>query len=88
VGRLVTGFGAGASSAVVPVYLNEISPARMRGAIGVVHQISFTTGIFIAQIAGLLLSEPPYWRVVLAIPCVFCLIQLAILPFGVQSPKV
>jgi SP family facilitated glucose transporter-like MFS transporter 3 len=32
--RLITGFAAGLSTVVVPVYLGEIAPPTLRGALG------------------------------------------------------
>jgi hypothetical protein len=35
------------------MYLMEVSPNRLRGAMGAVHQLGLTGGILIAQILGL-----------------------------------
>jgi hypothetical protein len=35
------------------MYLMEISPNRLRGAMGAVHQLGLTGGILVAQILGL-----------------------------------
>ncbi len=43
----------GAGSGLVPMYLTEISPVNIRGAMGVVHQFALTCGIFISQCMGL-----------------------------------
>uniref|UniRef100_A0A8C8SVT1 Major facilitator superfamily (MFS) profile domain-containing protein n=1 Tax=Pelusios castaneus TaxID=367368 RepID=A0A8C8SVT1_9SAUR len=51
--RIIVGICAGLSSNVVPMYLGEISPKNLRGAIGVVPQLFITIGILVAQILGL-----------------------------------
>lgn len=43
----------GLSSNVVPMYLGELSPKNLRGALGVVPQLFITVGILVAQIVGL-----------------------------------
>ena len=43
----------GAGSGLVPMYLTEISPVNIRGAMGVVHQFALTCGIFVSQVMGL-----------------------------------
>lgn len=44
---------AGLSSNVVPMYLGELAPKNLRGALGVVPQLFITVGILVAQIFGL-----------------------------------
>ena len=43
VGRVVGGFGAGAATVLVPLYLGRIAPLKLRGAIGNLHQASVLT---------------------------------------------
>ncbi|XP_045155143.1 solute carrier family 2, facilitated glucose transporter member 5 [Echinops telfairi] len=51
--RLLVGICAGLSSNVVPMYLGELAPKNLRGALGVVPQVFITVGILVAQIFGL-----------------------------------
>lgn len=43
----------GLASNVVPMFLGEMAPRNLRGAIGVVPQLFITVGILVAQILGL-----------------------------------
>lgn len=43
----------GLSSNVVPMYLGELAPKNLRGALGVVPQLFITIGILVAQLFGL-----------------------------------
>lgn len=43
----------GVSSNVVPMYLGELAPKNLRGALGVVPQLFITIGILVAQLFGL-----------------------------------
>ncbi|PHH62124.1 hypothetical protein CDD81_7555 [Ophiocordyceps australis] len=67
-GRLFSGFGAGASTVVVPLYLNEAAPPAQRGLFGFMTQISVNFGILVAQVLGYFLSsqESGRWRWILA----------------------
>ena len=87
-GRILLGIGGGTCTVVVPMYLNEISPAKYRGAIGVLTQLAFCVGLSISQILGLFLSYVPGWRWLVSVGALVSLIQMALLPFCVQSPKV
>ena len=46
--RFVGGVGVGGLSAVVPVYIAEISPREVRGALLVLEELSIVTGIVVA----------------------------------------
>ncbi|EDL14884.1 solute carrier family 2 (facilitated glucose transporter), member 5, isoform CRA_b [Mus musculus] len=47
ISRLLVGICAGISSNVVPMYLGELAPKNLRGALGVVPQLFITVGILI-----------------------------------------
>lgn len=40
----------GVSVTIVPLYLAEIAPFNLRGAIGTIHQLMITVGILVAQV--------------------------------------
>lgn len=56
-GRVLCGVGFGIASTVVPVYMSEVAPARFRGAIGSVNQLTINVGILLAVLA----SAPSTW---------------------------
>ncbi|CAD5331834.1 unnamed protein product [Arabidopsis thaliana] len=88
VGRLLAGIGIGISSAIVPLYISEISPTEIRGALGSVNQLFICIGILAALIAGLpLAANPLWWRTmfgVAVIPSVLLAIGMA---FSPESPR-
>jgi Fucose permease len=49
IGRLVTGFGIGSLSVVVPMYQSESSPAILRGLLISTYQLFVTLGIWTAE---------------------------------------
>ncbi|GAA5825290.1 hypothetical protein JCM11251_006923 [Rhodosporidiobolus azoricus] len=50
VGRLVAGFGVGFVSAIIILYMSEISPKKVRGALVSGYQFAITIGIMLASI--------------------------------------
>lgn len=50
VGRFVIGLYSGLSTGFVPMYVGEVSPTSLRGALGTLHQLGIVTGILIAQV--------------------------------------
>ncbi|XP_062363460.1 solute carrier family 2, facilitated glucose transporter member 5-like isoform X2 [Cinclus cinclus] len=87
--RVVMGIFAGLASNVVPMFLGEMSPKNLRGAIGVVPQLFITIGILAAQILGLnsILGNATGWPVLLGLTGIPSLIQLLTLPFFPESPR-
>lgn len=50
VGRFVVGLYSGLSTGFVPMYVGEVSPTSLRGALGTLHQLGIVIGILIAQV--------------------------------------
>lgn len=82
-GRLLEGFGVGIISYTVPVYIAEIAPQNLRGALGSVNQLSVTIGIMLAYLFGLFLE----WRVLAAVGILPCTILIPGLFFIPESPR-
>jgi sugar porter (SP) family MFS transporter len=88
VGRFFIGLGAGIASSVVPMYLSEISPIKLRGAIGVLPQLGIVIGILVSQLLSIPLSARPWqWRLLFGIFGVLPILQMALLPLCPESPK-
>lgn len=49
-GRFIVGLYSGLSTGFVPLYIEEISPTSLRGALGTLHQLGVVIGILIAQV--------------------------------------
>ncbi|MBV97646.1 Solute carrier family 2, facilitated glucose transporter member 5, partial [Eschrichtius robustus] len=77
------------SSNVVPMYLGELAPKNLRGALGVVPQLFITVGILAAQILGLqsLLANEEGWPILLGVTGIPAALQLLLLPFFPESPR-
>ncbi|KAJ2467682.1 Bifunctional purine biosynthesis protein PurH, partial [Coemansia sp. RSA 2337] len=85
-GRFVMGIGCGVASNVANTYVGEISPIGWRGFYGAFFHLALMLGILGTQIASALVDHMQ-WRVVVAIPGVLSLIQIAMLPLRVESPS-
>ncbi|CAL9092332.1 unnamed protein product [Musa textilis] len=82
-GRLLEGFGVGVISYTVPVYIAEISPQNLRGALGSVNQLSVTIGILLAYLLGMFV----HWRLLAVIGILPCTILIPALFFIPESPR-
>ncbi|KAM3618837.1 uncharacterized protein V6R79_025578 [Siganus canaliculatus] len=89
VARFIVGICAGLSSNVVPMYLGEISPKNLRGALGVIPQLFITIGILIAQIFGIrvILGNSTGWTLMLGLTAIPAVLELLLLPFFPESPR-
>ncbi|XP_037864633.2 solute carrier family 2, facilitated glucose transporter member 9 isoform X1 [Chlorocebus sabaeus] len=88
-GRFIMGIDGGIALSVLPMYLSEISPKKIRGSLGKVTAIFICIGVFTGQLLGLpeLLGKEstwPYLFGVIVVPAVF---QLLSLPFLPDSPR-
>lgn len=85
--RVVCVLGAG--SGLVPMYLTEIAPINIRGAMGVLHQLALTCGILVSQLLGLreLLGGADIWPYLLAGSAVPFILSCLVLPWYPDSPR-
>lgn len=56
-GRFVVGLYSGLSTGFVPMYVGEVSPTSLRGALGTLHQLGIVIGILIAQVGWVTTSR-------------------------------
>lgn len=85
--RFIVGCGSGGTSVVVPLYLGEIAPASLRGALGTMTQFAVVIGILVANILGKPFGEDPDWRYLLALCIVPSFLQILGYPFLLESPR-
>jgi len=72
--RIIGGIGIGVVSIVSPIYISEISPAKIRGTMVALYQLAITVGLLLAYLANfaILASAPtaeyanPFFQKILA----------------------
>ncbi len=66
-GRLIMGLAVGLSSMIVPMYLAEITPPRVRGTAIFLFQLAITIGILSAFLVNYFYVDSGNWRAMFAI---------------------
>lgn len=88
--RIISGIGVGIASNIVPLYISEIAPAKIRGRLVTYYQLAVTLGILVAYcsnalILNLNLTQP--WRLMFGIGIVPSFLLLTGLFFIPESPR-
>ncbi|XP_063173723.1 solute carrier family 2, facilitated glucose transporter member 5-like [Candoia aspera] len=87
--RLFVGICAGVAFSVVPMYLAEIAPQNLRGALCMVADLFITFGSLLAEAIGFhgVLGTEEGWPLLLSLTGFPALLQLLLLPFFPESPR-
>ncbi|MCW8379758.1 MFS transporter [Streptomyces justiciae] len=86
VARTVQGLASGIASAVVPVYLSEISTHRIRGRLGSLNQLMVTAGLLVSYLVSLAFADAGDWRWMFGAGLVGVAVPLLGLPVMRESP--
>uniref|UniRef100_A0A8C6KZQ8 Solute carrier family 2 member 1a n=2 Tax=Nothobranchius furzeri TaxID=105023 RepID=A0A8C6KZQ8_NOTFU len=89
IGRFIVGLYCGLSTGFVPMYVEEISPTSLRGALGTLHQLGVVIGILLAQVFGIesIMGNSSLWPLLLGFTLLPAILQCALLPFCPESPR-
>jgi sugar porter (SP) family MFS transporter len=60
--RFIIGLAVGSASMTVPLYIGEVAPPRVRGALVSFNQLALTTGILVSFLVDYALSSSADWR--------------------------
>ncbi|ODV96162.1 hypothetical protein PACTADRAFT_75333 [Pachysolen tannophilus NRRL Y-2460] len=87
-GRFLLGFPVGAVSMVVPIYVSEVAPSRLRGSLMTLNSLGTTLGQFLAYVFSALLENHKYsWRLMIILGSIVPLLFLLASPFICESPR-
>src|SRR5213080_4652083 len=75
--RFILGLAVGSAALAVPIYLSEIAPTEIRGAIASLNQLMIVMGILAAFIVNAILASSGDWRLMLGLAAVPSLVLLA-----------
>ena len=90
VSRMFLGLAVGAASALVPAYMSEMAPAKLRGRLSGINQTMIVSGMLLSYIVDYLLKDLPEtmaWRMMLglaAVPAIILFFGMLKLP---ESPR-
>jgi len=89
IARIIIGAFAGLATGVCPMYALELSPASVRGAVGVLPQLFITIGLLSAQIISFpqLMGKPDLWGYFFALTGVPAVLWLICSPKLVETPR-
>jgi SP family sugar:H+ symporter-like MFS transporter len=85
--RLIGGLAVGAASLTVPLYLSEMAPARIRGALSSLNQLMIVIGILAAYIVNYTLAEAEAWRWMFGAAFVPAMVLLVGMIFMPETPR-
>jgi MFS transporter, SP family, sugar:H+ symporter len=85
--RFVIGLAVGSAALVVPLYLSEIAPTEIRGAIAGLNQLMIVVGILAAFVVNAILASSGDWRLMLGLAAVPSLILLVGMLFMPETPR-
>ncbi|KAJ2931427.1 hypothetical protein H1R20_g5723, partial [Candolleomyces eurysporus] len=86
VGRFLLGAGSGIGICVGPIFIAEIAPARIRGALGILTQVGVVLGIMTTQIIGMQFATRSQWRYVLFVSAALGVAQFLLSSVITESP--
>jgi MFS transporter, SP family, galactose:H+ symporter len=85
--RFVVGLGIGFSSVVAPLYISEVAPSSVRGALVSLYQFAITVGILAAYVIDYVLAGGGQWRWMLGlavVPSLVLMLGMIVMP---ESPR-
>ena len=85
--RVVLGVAVGAAALIVPLYLSEVAPKEVRGAVASLNQLMIVSGILLAFVVNAFLASSGAWRLMVGLAVVPSLVLLIGMFFMPETPR-
>jgi sugar porter (SP) family MFS transporter len=86
VARVIIGLAVGAASMIVPLYIGEVVPPRMRGGLVSLNQLAITAGILVSYLIDYGLSSTGNWRLMFGLAVIPAVALAVGIFFQKESP--
>lgn len=88
IARFIMGISAGLGSGLTPIYLIEISPTEIRGAVGSIYYFIVSCSMLFPFIFGLpeVLGQKHLWGYIFLIGGIPAILQIILITFAPESP--
>lgn len=89
IARFAGGLAVGTASLLSPMYVAEVSPARLRGRLSTLYQLSIVTGILVSFCVNYLLRDagPDNWRYMFMTGIIPSILFLVLLLKAPETPR-
>jgi sugar porter (SP) family MFS transporter len=84
--RVIIGLAVGSASMVVPLYIGEVAPPRVRGALVSFNQLAITSGILISYLVDYSLASSQNWRLMFGLAAIPAILMFTGMLFQRESP--
>ncbi|HEY3979123.1 MAG TPA: sugar porter family MFS transporter [Streptosporangiaceae bacterium] len=84
--RIVIGLAVGSASMVVPLYIGEIAPPKVRGALVSFNQLAITMGILVSYLVDYGLASTANWRLMFGLAAIPAILMFIGMLFQHESP--
>jgi sugar porter (SP) family MFS transporter len=86
VARIIIGLAVGAASMIVPLYIGEVVPPRVRGGLVSLNQLAITSGILVSYLIDYGLSSTGNWRLMFGLAAIPAVALFTGMVFQQESP--
>ena len=84
--RVIIGLAVGSASMVVPLYIGEVVPPRIRGALVSFNQLAITSGILVSYLVDYGLASSQNWRLMFGLAAIPAILMFTGMLFQHESP--
>jgi sugar porter (SP) family MFS transporter len=84
--RIIIGLAVGSASMVVPLYIGEVVPPRVRGGLVSLNQLAITSGILVSYLIDYGLSGTGNWRLMFGLAAIPAVLLFSGMLFQKESP--